>query len=319
MQAVPRYSASSDSATARTISGAFPVLPAIFTDKGEVDETGFRRVIDFVIGCHVDGIVFPGLASEYDHLPLRERLELIRVLGDQARGAAFVVGGSSNQVDDTLAVIEAGARAGATVAMVLTPRIYEGDLASLAAFYRDVGRVSNMPIMLQNAPAPMGLGLTAQQVLGIVEQVAAIAYVKEETQPGGQRITALRRAAPERLRGIFGGAGGRYITDELSRGAIGTMPAAELPELHVGLVQAHRAGDEDRMRMLYERMLPVLMMQAVFRWSLTKEVLRRRGLIDSVYVRAQGPRLDAADQRELTQLLRRLEDLIGVMDRPAEQ
>ena len=46
-----------------------------------------------------------------------------------------------------------------------------------------------------------------------------IRYIKEEALPSGQRLTAVRARAPASLLGVFGGAGGRYITDELRRGA----------------------------------------------------------------------------------------------------
>ncbi len=118
--------------------------------------------------------------------------------------------------------------------------------------------------------------------------------------PCGQRISALLAGRPANLHGVFGGAGGRYIVDELARGAVGTMPAAEVPEVHVALMAAQRSGDAERVRELYEAMLPILMMQAVFRWRLTKEVLRRRGLIASAYTRAPGPALDGGDQLELS-------------------
>jgi 4-hydroxy-tetrahydrodipicolinate synthase len=52
-------------------------------------------------------------------------------------------------------------------------------------------------------------------------------------------------------------------------------------------------------------------MQAVFRWRLTKEVMRRRGLIKSAYTRAPGAALDAQDQKELGLMLARLKDLVG--------
>ena len=65
--------------------------------------------------------------------------------------------------------------------------------------------------------------------------------------------------------------------------------------------------------MLFERTLPLLNMQAVFRWRLTKEVLRRRGLIESAYVRAPGPQLDRHDLAELDQLLAALEPLMREM------
>jgi 4-hydroxy-tetrahydrodipicolinate synthase len=50
-------------------------------------------------------------------------------------------------------------------------------------------------------------------------------------------------------------------------------------------------------------MLPLLNFQAVFRMAMTKEVLRRRGVINSTHVRAAGPKLDAGDLVELDALL----------------
>lgn len=127
--------------------------------------------------------------------------------------------------------------------------------------------------------------------------------------PCGQRISELLALAPASLKGIFGGAGGRYITDELARGAVGTMPAAELTDQHALLWQAHLVGDRAEVRRLYNRMLPLLNFQAVFRMAMTKEVLRRRGVIASTFVRAAGPVLDAGDHRELGEMLAEMPEL----------
>jgi dihydrodipicolinate synthase/N-acetylneuraminate lyase len=77
------------------------------------------------------------------------------------------------------------------------------------------------------------------------------------------------------------------------------MPACELTDIHVALLGAWREGDREAARDLYNRSLPLLNFQAVFRWAMTKEVLRRRGIIDCAYVRAPGPRLDPQDHIEL--------------------
>ncbi|WP_066813400.1 dihydrodipicolinate synthase family protein, partial [Sphingomonas asaccharolytica] len=201
----------------------------------------------------------------------------------------------------------AGAAAGASAAMVMTPRALGPDVEALSSFYRDLGAQAGLPIMLQNAPAPMGLGLTADAVSRIVAASDAIRWVKEENMPCGQRISALLASGVPHLEGVFGGAGGRYITDELARGAIGSMPAAETPEVHVALMRAHLAGDRAEVWRLYEALLPILMIQAVYRWRLTKEVLRRRGVIASAHTRAAGPEFDETDQRELGTVLDRLQ------------
>lgn len=299
------------------LAGAFPVLPTIFNAQGDVDEAGFRRVVEWVIESGADGVVFPGLASEYDHLSLEERRRLIVITGEIARGrAAFVTGCGGHNDEESAALIGMAAEAGAAAAMVVTPARKGADAQALADFYNFLSDAAPVPIMLQNAPKPMGLGLTPAEVLAVVERAPGIRYVKEENAPCGQRITALRDAGGSALAGIFGGAGGRYITDELARGAIGTMPAAEIADLHVTLIAAHRAGDWARVRMLFERTLPLLNMQAVYRWRLTKEVLRRRGLIESTFVRAPGPALDAGDLKELDELMAGLADLLDTQPSP---
>jgi 4-hydroxy-tetrahydrodipicolinate synthase len=164
--------------------------------------------------------------------------------------------------------------------------------------------------MLQNVPLPVGAGLDPEVLLEILAAVPSIRYIKEETLPSGQRLTELLARGPASLVGVFGGAGGRYITDELRRGAAGTMPAIELAEVHVALFAAHRAGDHAKVRELFTRMLPVLNVQAVFRWSLTKYVLQKRGLIPCMKQRVPGPLLDALDQADVDAFLTDIDDLL---------
>ena len=52
-------------------------------------------------------------------------------------------------------------------------------------------------------------------------------------------------------------------------------PRSSSPKCTQQLMAAHRAGDHDRVRRLFTRMLPMLNVQAVFRWALTKYVLQR--------------------------------------------
>jgi 4-hydroxy-tetrahydrodipicolinate synthase len=292
-----------------SFGGVFPVLPTVFTESGDIDADGMRSVVDYVVASGADGLVFPGLASEYDLLTLDEREEAIALIGGAVAGRVrFVVGASSDEVGDSARLATAGAAAGASAAMVMTPRALGPDIDALSRFYRDLGAQAGLPIMLQNAPAPMGLGLTADAVARIVAASDAVRWVKEENMPCGQRISALLASGVPHLEGVFGGAGGRYITDELARGAVGSMPAAETPEVHVALMQAHLAGDRAEVWRLYEALLPILMIQAVYRWRLTKEVLRRRGVIASAYTRAAGPEFDKTDQRELGTVLERLQE-----------
>ena len=294
-----------------TLSGVLPILPTIFSASGAIDEAGTRRVVEYIIASGAQGIVFPGLASEYETLSRDERLHMTRLIGSWiGNRLPLIVGASAVATDDAVAFAAAGAEAGAVAAMVLTPKSFADDPAGMRDFYRAVHRGSGIDIMLQNAPAPMGIGLPLEKVTELARAVEGIRYVKEEAPPSGQRITKLTELAGDSLLAVFGGAGARYVIDELTRGAKGTMPACEITELHVAMFDRFRRRDEAGARDLFERTLPLLNMQAIFRWRLTKAVLQRRGLIDSAFVRAPGPELDRYDRVELDALLARLADLL---------
>ncbi|UPG94591.1 dihydrodipicolinate synthase family protein [Luteibacter aegosomatissinici] len=293
------------------LAGVFPIVPTIFHANGVIDLVGTRNVLEYIIGAGAAGVVFPGLASEYDMLSVDERIELTASLGGWIAGRVpFIVGASHADAAIAAQLAATGAVAGAVAAMILTPHKHASDPAAMAAYFNDIHEASGVAIMLQNAPAPMGVGLGVAQVAALASAVPGIRYVKEETQPSGHRITALMEATGAGVEAVFGGAGARYVIDELQRGAIGTMPACEVTEIHVAMLARHAKGDLQGARDLFERTLPLLSMQAVFRWRLTKAVLLRRGLIGSDHVRAAGPTLDAWDQRELDDLLARIADIL---------
>jgi len=293
-----------------TLSGVYPILATPFRADRAVDEADLLRLIDFIVSSRADGIVFPGVASEFETLEPDERTHLVGVVARQVAGRIPLVVGVSGRSAGAAAGYAAQAAAlGATAVMAVAPAALSGNSPAIRDYYEQVA-AAGLPVILQNAPPPAGCALSADDVIGLVRAIDGIRYVKEETLPCGQRITRILAAQPRNLAGVFGGAGGRYITDELARGACGTMPACELTDMHARQFERHRAGDVAGVRALYYRMLPLLNFQAVFRMAMTKEVLRLRGIISSTHVRATGPQMDAGDHVELRALLNDIADLL---------
>ena len=295
----------------RPIKGVFPVLPTPFDADKQPDRAALGVLVRYLLLSGVDGITFPGVASEVTELTQDERLSLTQLVLSEVAGRVPVVAGvSSDNAGVTMLLAKAAAEAGAAALMVAAPAALTTVAAQVAHFSALAAAAPGVPIMLQNVPPPVGAGLAPEVVAEILQAVPAIRYVKEEALPSGQRLSVIRQLAPASLVGVLGGAGGRYITDELRRGAIGTMPAIELAEVHVALFKAHRAGDAARARQLFTRMLPILNIQAVFRWALTKYVLHRRGLIADSAQRIAGPRLDAFDQQDVDAFLHDMSDVL---------
>ena len=302
------------------LRGILPVLATPFKDDSgsennanQVAEDDILHTVDFVIQAGAHGLVFPGVASEFNYLTADERHRLAALVSERVNGRVpIVVGASAETSADAIALARAGLEVGACAAMIMAPAGLGSRPEPIINFFKTIGQDIGIPIILQNAPPPVGSGLSIETIADVVFAVPSIRYVKEETLPSGQRITRLLDAAPNHLLGILGGGGARYVVDELNRGACGAMPACELTDIHTALYQAHQAGDLLRARHLYNRTLPLLLMQAVFRMRMTKEVLRLRGIIRHVGLRAPLPDWDDQDRRELRILLAEVEDLFTV-------
>lgn len=287
------------------LQGIFPVIPTLFTARNELDLAGQRRVIRFALDAGAHGLVFPGVASEYSHLSLPEREQLLALVAAETAGKVPLVGGASAPTaDDVIAAGSIAMKHGIRHLMIMAPVGLGSEVAAHRTFFQQVAAgLPGAEIILQNAPVPTGAGLGAKAIIEIAASIPAITYIKEETLPSGPAITALRAAAIPSVRGVFGGGGARYIIDELDRGARGAMPAVELTDLHVALWSAYASGDRAQARRLYRLSLPLLTAQAIYRMRLTKHVLAQRGIADARHVRAPLPEMDAFTERDVDTML----------------
>jgi len=297
---------------ASKLSGILPVLPTPFGQHGEVDLETMEQVAQFCIDAGASALVFPGVASEFDHLSAEERLSLLKVVCRVAHGKVPVVSGGGKGTPEEIGSNISKAKAmGAVVAMVLIPNQFQNDEKGASQFMRSV--IENAPgvdIILQNAPVPIGAGLDSDVLARIVKASPAIRYVKEEALPSGPRISGLKESAPDHLIGVIGGGGARYLIDEMNRGAIAAMPAAEITDIHVDMWNAYQSGNVAKARDLYMRALPLLVIQTIYRMRLTKYILKKRGVCKNSKVRAPLARFDSYDEAELST---QLESLAGIM------
>jgi len=199
------------------LEGVFPIVATPFRADGSVDLRDLGHLVDFIVGAGVDGVVFPGVASEFDTLAQSERRELVAATADAvAHRVPLVVGVSAPDAEAACAHARQARAVGAAAVMAMAPSAMRDRMAAQVDYFQRIAG-EGVPVLLQNAPVPTGCGLAPERIAEIVEAVPGIEYVKEETLPCGQRISKLLASMPTRLKGVFGGAGGRYITDELAR------------------------------------------------------------------------------------------------------
>ncbi len=107
----------------------------------------------------------------------------------------------------------------------------------------------------------------------------------------------------------MGAAVGRYLVEEHRRGTCGQMPGCHVTDIVVQLWDALEAGDTERTKHIYKEMSPLFHFEHQLP-GCYKEVLKRRGVIESAYRRNGRMPLDEVSSTYLDEILRDLEPLL---------
>ncbi len=292
--------------------GIFTIPSTPFKKDSEIDILSFRRLVDFCIECGAHGLVFPVNASEFSALSDAERFRLSEVLVEQNAGrlpAIIGVAGVSQEVTEKFAKHAHDIGADGVIAM--PPYVRRGGLSEKVIFnyYQKISDVAGVPIFIQNYVPPIGTDMSAEFLLKLCREIEHVEYIKEETVPTTVKLTAVLKGNDSSCKGVFGGAGGRYLIEEYRRGSSGNMPGCHVTDVVVAFWNALEAGNEERAMYIYKEMAPLFFFEHQLP-GCYKEVLYRRGIIDCSLKRNGAMPLDEISSKYLDDILKSLEPLM---------
>ncbi|MDE2950645.1 MAG: dihydrodipicolinate synthase family protein [Chloroflexota bacterium] len=289
------------------LAGIFQILHTPFDDDGTIDWSSFQTQIDYCMAAGAHGLVVPALASEFFTLSDAERFRVVEFAAKSIDGRApLVVGVQGLTLSAAQAFASQACKNGATALMAMPPYLRKAPKAYVKDYYRALAQFDR-PLMIQNAPAPIGSPLSPRELVELLASEPNIAYIKEETIPILQHINQILALDTGHCAGVFGGANGAYLIDELTRGACGNMPAGGVMDVQVKIYEHYQAGEQERAEQIHFQLLPLLNYAAVYGISFHKYVLWRRGVLRSPYVRdPQKISLNADDIRAIEGLWDRI-------------
>ena len=295
-------------ASTRPFTGLFPVAPTPFTETGELDLEGQRRVLDCMIDQRVDGICILANYSEQFLLTDAERDILIDLCLTHVAGRVPVMVTCSHFSTQIAADrAQRAAAAGASIIMVMPP--YHGaslrvDENAMFDFFAQVAAAANVPVMIQDAPLS-GVTLSVPFLVKVARELPLVRYFKIEVPQAAAKLRALIAAGGDAIEGPFDGEEAITLLPDLDAGATGTMSSALLPDLIRTVFDDHRAGRRDEARAGYARILPLVNYenrQCGLRAA--KTVMMEGGVIKSDAVRRPLEPLAPATRAELLELAR---------------
>jgi 4-hydroxy-tetrahydrodipicolinate synthase len=247
--------------TGRKLEGIFAILITPLTERGEIDETGVRHLVDHCCDAEFAGFVVLGSNGEFPYLGLEEKRRVMRTAAEQARGRLQVVAGvSASGTDLSLALIAEAREAGCDAVLAALPAYFKLGIHDVLSHYRWLAAEGGMPVLFYHFPEPTGLALTPEQIAMIAGIDGVVgAKLTAFSVPFLKRVIELTRDED-----FAAFTGTTFLLKEcLDAGGAGVFcPLPVLrPDEPKALLDAVRSGDAPRAEALQEQLrgaLPVM-------------------------------------------------------------
>ncbi len=236
----------------------FGVIPPIITpvdERENVDETGFRRLLDWCVDCGLHGIFVAGSNGETMALTQEQRDRAIRIAIDQVGSKVPVMAGvmdtSTRRVIENIKRLEQMGGTCAVVTSIFYARHTSQD--ETIRHFEKISRETNIDLVIYNIPMFTGLSLT----FDTVRKISAIDKVVGYKDSGGnfpdfeKALSYFKATDFCLLQGATNLAAASMLL-----GADGFIPsiAPLFPGLFVAVYEAGRSGDIEKTMKLNDLM-----------------------------------------------------------------
>lgn len=285
-------------------SGVHWMLATPFTDDEQLDLPSVSNLMEkaYTSGC--EGVVALGVTGESARLTDAERRAVAKEVIANANGMPVTLGTTAAGTSATVAYSREAQELRAAAVMVSAPAMGKPNPDSLFTHYSRIAEAVDIPIVVQDYPQTSGVHMAPGFISRLYQEIPSVHYLKLEDPPTPTKITAIRALAGEDL-AIFGGLGGMYLLDELSRGSAGAMTGFAYPEVLVAICRHMAEGDKKGAEEVFYRHLPLLLFefQEGIGVAIRKYALQQRGLISCSRVRHPGPQTTEETRAEFHQLV----------------
>jgi 4-hydroxy-tetrahydrodipicolinate synthase len=242
--------------------GIYVAMMTPFED-GQINETVVRQMVDFVIEKGVHGIFPISSVGEFIHLDFEEKVYLMQIVHDQARGRVPITPGiASTRPKDCIKLAKKAQEIGCEAVVVAPPYYYPISQENMERHFEIISDAIDLPIILYNIP----LFATAISY-DVVKRLSRRKNIVAMKDSSGNMVDFLHymdkiRLIGEDLSMLIGRE--EILFPGLMVGAKGciTGTAGILPEVMVGIYNAWQKGDYEKSRELQFSIL--LLVRALF-------------------------------------------------------
>ncbi|MBR1887405.1 MAG: 4-hydroxy-tetrahydrodipicolinate synthase [Bacteroidales bacterium] len=221
---------------------------------GEVDYESFAATVDWQVETGIDFLVPLGTTGETPTLTESEKLQVLEVTLQHAKGRPVMAGVGSNSLTGTLANIRLLQDADAF--LVVVPFYNKPPQRGMYQYFKAVAESTDKPIVLYNVPGRTGSNIEAETVLKLAQDVPNIVGIKEASGKMDQAMKILS-GKPDGF-GLLSGNDDDTL-ELMKAGAAGVISVASnvFPSAMADFVHALEAGKYDEAEKMNARLKPL--------------------------------------------------------------
>jgi 4-hydroxy-tetrahydrodipicolinate synthase len=264
-------------------TGAGTALVTPFTKSGELDEQAVRRLGRRQIDNGIHFLVPAGTTGENPTLELSERIRMVEILVDEAKGSVPVLAGAGGyNTKEVVHLAKAMQKAGANGLLSVTPYYSKPTQEGIVQHFKAIADATPLPIVLYNIAGRTGVNIETP-TLARLAQIPSIIGVKEASGSLSQMCDVLRTLPADFL--VLSGddaltlplmaVGGRGVISVVSN---------QIPREMAQMVEAAERNDFAAARAVHSRIIGL--MQTNFVESNpgpVKYAMAAMGLLEDVY------------------------------------
>lgn len=182
--------------------GYWAACPTPFREDGGLDLRTLRELLDFYAGEGLHGVLVNGTSGEWFAQSADERRQVAQVAVEQVAGRMTVVVGCTDYTAELVAGHARHAMSAGADGIASTPPPYSKPLPDeIVAFYRDVARGTDAPLMAYNWPHGTSVDIDTELAQRVVD-IDSVVALKDST-PSTEQFHATAAAVVDRVR-VFG-------------------------------------------------------------------------------------------------------------------
>ncbi|MEN3202450.1 MAG: 4-hydroxy-tetrahydrodipicolinate synthase [Atribacterota bacterium] len=276
-----------------------------FDERGEINESVFRRLLRFLVENGSDGVVVAGTTGEAPTLSEEEKLRLFDVALEEIGDVAKVIAGTCTyNTKESVRLSKEAEKLGVHGILAVAPYYNRPPQHGLYQHFRAIAEAVSLPIMLYNIPSRTGVNIDPETVARLAECKNIVALKEASGNP--DQLSRLALLLPRGF-AVYSGDDNMTLV-VLALGGVGVVSvASHLVGRDIKrMILAFERGEVEEARSIHLRLYPLF--RALFLSTNPIPIKRALQLVGFEVGEARPPlcSLEQEKEEKLIEVMRQL-------------